>query len=254
MNRTGQVAIITGGGGYIGGCIARLFGEEGAQVVICDIRQAEMDEVVHDITARGGKALALQTNIREVGEIEETVRKVKELYGRIDILANVAGGSAREDIARIHLEKQEAIDRILGVNFYGAFYFCRTVAGVMVEQGSGKIINIGSAVGIRGQAGLCDYSAAKGGIIALTKTLAMELGPYGINVNCVSPGLVPRPGTPRDYVPATNYLGRICTGEDVADLVDFLSGDKATFITGENVVIDGGWSLGLKGDSGRHLK
>jgi NAD(P)-dependent dehydrogenase (short-subunit alcohol dehydrogenase family) len=253
MDRNGQVAIVTGGGGYIGGAIAKLFAEQGATVVVCDIRQEEMDAVVNEITAKGGRALALKTDIRIVDEIEETVRKVKELYGRIDILANVAGGSARQDNARIHLEKKEVIERILGVNFYGAFYFCRAVAETMINQRSGKIINIGSAVGIRGQAGLCDYSAAKGGVITLTKTLAMELGPYNINVNCVSPGLVPRPDEDPGWVPQTNYLGGICTAVDVANLVDFLTGDKAGFILGENVVVDGGWSLGLKGDSSRKL-
>jgi NAD(P)-dependent dehydrogenase (short-subunit alcohol dehydrogenase family) len=254
MDRNGQVAIITGGGGYIGGVIAQTFAAEGAVTIICDIRQEEMDTRVNEITASGGKALALQADIRIVDEIEGVIKKVLELYGRIDILANVAGGSARQDIARIHLEKKDVIDRILGVNFYGAFYFCRAVAEPMINQKAGKIINIGSAVGIRGQAGLCDYSAAKGGIITLTKTLAMELGPYGINVNCVSPGLVPRPEEGKTHIPKTNYLGKVCTAADVANLVDFLASDKADFITGENVVIDGGWSLGLKGDSSRQLK
>ncbi|MFA6286732.1 MAG: SDR family oxidoreductase [Opitutaceae bacterium] len=254
MNRTNQVAIITGGGGYIGGAIARLFAEEGATVVLCDIQQGPMDEVVADITQKGGKAWTFKTDIRDKASIADAVRTTLERHGRIDILANVAGGSAREEIARIHLEKEEVIDQILGVNFYGAFYFCRAVAPVMIGQKSGKIINIGSAVGIKGQAGLCDYSAAKGAVITLTKSLAMELGPHNINVNCVSPGLVPRPGTNKDYVPATNYLQKCCTAEDVAHLVDFLASDKAGFILGENVVIDGGWSLGLKGDSSRQLR
>jgi NAD(P)-dependent dehydrogenase (short-subunit alcohol dehydrogenase family) len=253
MDRNGQVAIVTGGGGYIGGAIAQLLAEEGATVVICDIHQEPMDAVVSAITAKGGRALALKIDIRIAEEIEKAVGKVKELYSRIDILANVAGGSARQDIARIHLEKKEVIDRILGVNFYGAFYFCRAVAETMINQRFGKIINIGSAVGIRGWAGLCDYSAAKGGIITLTKSLAMELGPYNINVNCVSPGLVPRPDEKTDHIPQTNYLGKICSAKDVANLVCFLASDKADFILGENVVIDGGWSLGLKGDSARKL-
>lgn len=116
-------------------------------------------------------------------------------------------------------------------------------------QGAGKIVNVASITGIRGLARLSDYAASKAGVIALTQSLAMELGPYGINVNCVSPGLVPRPEEKykEDQVKQTNYLGRVCTPEDVAYLIDFLAGPKAGFITGANVVIDGGRSLGLKG-------
>jgi 3-oxoacyl-[acyl-carrier protein] reductase len=250
MNRNGQAAIITGGGGSIGGAVAGLFARDGAAVALCDIRGEELERVVREITASGGKAVAVKADICKPDEINRAVEKVKGLYGRIDVLVNVAGGSAREDNAPLHQAKPEVIDRILGVNLYGALYFCKAVAQTMIDQGQGKIVNVASIVGIRGRAKLCDYAASKAGVIALTQSLAMELGLYGINVNCVSPGLVPRPEE-KDRVDTiretTNYLGRVCTPEDVADLIDFLSGDKSTFITGANVVIDGGRSLGLKG-------
>jgi 3-oxoacyl-[acyl-carrier protein] reductase len=249
MDRSGQVAIVTGGGGSIGGAVAALFARNGAAVALCDIREEELERLVREITALGGKATAIKADIRSPDETGRAVEKVKALYGRVDVLVNVAGGSARENIAPIHLMKPEVIDRILTVNLHGALYFCRAVAQTMINQKQGKIVNVASIVGIRGLARLGDYAAAKAGVIALTQSLAMELGPYGINVNCVSPGLVPRPEEKdkEDSVRKTNYLGRVCTPEDVADLIDFLSGDKSNFITGANVVIDGGRSLGLKG-------
>jgi 3-oxoacyl-[acyl-carrier protein] reductase len=249
MNRNGQVAIITGGGGVIGAAVAGLFARDGAAVALCDIREEELERVVREITASGGKAVAVKADICKPDEINRAVEKVKGLYGRIDVLVNVAGGSAREDNAPLHQAKPEVIDRILAVNLYGALYFCKAVAQIMIEQGQGKIVNVASIVGIRGSAKLCDYAASKAGVIALTQSLAMELGPYGINVNCVSPGLVPRPEEKgkEDAVRKTNYLGKVCTPENVADLIDFLAGDKSSFITGANIVIDGGRSLGLKG-------
>jgi 3-oxoacyl-[acyl-carrier protein] reductase len=250
MNRNGQVAVITGGGGVIGGAAARLFSRDGAVVALCDIREDELEKAAREIVSAGGKAVAIKTDIRSPDEIGRAVEKIKGLYGRIDVLVNAAGGSAREDIAPIHQMKPDVIERILTVNLHGALYFCRAVAETMINQKQGKIVNVASVVGIRGLARLGDYAAAKAGVIAFTQSLAMELGPYGVNVNCVSPGLVPRPEekSKEDTVRKTNYLGRICRPEDVADLIDFLAGDKSSFITGANMVIDGGRSLGLKGN------
>lgn len=249
MNRAGQVAIITGGGGVIGRATARLFARDGAVVVLCDIREDELEQAVGEIVASGGKATAIRTDIRESEEAERAAAKTKELWGRIDVLVNVAGGSARGDIAPIHQMQPKVIERILTVNLHGTLYFCRAVAETMIGQMQGKIVNVASIVGMRGLARLSDYAAAKAGVIALTQSLAMELGPYGVNVNCVSPGIVPRPEekNKEEQVRQTNYLGKICRPEDVADLIDFLSGDRSSFITGANVVIDGGRCLGLKG-------
>jgi 3-oxoacyl-[acyl-carrier protein] reductase len=249
MNRNGQVAIITGGGGIIGQATARLFAGDGATVVLCDIRRDELVKAAAEINAKGGKAAAIQTDIRSPDEIERMVKEVLDSYGRVDILVNVAGGSAREDIAPIHQMKTDVIDRILTVNLHGTLYACRAVAETMIKARGGKIVNVASVVGLRGLARLSDYAAAKAGVIALTQSLAMELGPHNINVNCVSPGLVPRPEEKEkeSQVKNTNYLGKVCRPEDVANLIDFLAGDKAGFITGANMIIDGGRSLGLKG-------
>jgi NAD(P)-dependent dehydrogenase (short-subunit alcohol dehydrogenase family) len=250
MDRTGQVVIITGGAGNIGEGAAEMFAEEGATVVLCDIRRKELDMAASGIIAKGGKVLAIETDVRKVPDIERAVARVKELYGRIDILVNVAGGSARQDNAPLHMMSEEVIDRIMELNLKGTLYFCRAVTRTMIDQKGGKIVNIASSVGINGHVHHGNYGPAKAGVILLTKTLAMELGPYQINVNCVSPGLVPRPDdkSTEESLKRRNYLNRICKREDIANAIGFLSSDKAGFITGANIVVDGGWSLGLRGD------
>ena len=136
---------------------------------------------------------------------------------------------------------------MIDVNLKGPLFCTRAVIGHMVERKCGKIVNIGSITGIQGLEYVVDYSAAKGGVIAFTKALAKEVGPSGINVNCVSPGLVPRPDENPARALRSGYLGRICKPEDIAELVVFLSTDAAAYITGQNYVIDGGRSLGMKG-------
>jgi len=150
------------------------------------------------------------------------------------------------------LAEQEdyVIDRVLKINLYGAFWASRAAARVMIKQGEGgKIINFSSAVGFNGLANCCDYAAAKGGVISLTKALAKELGPYKINVNSVAPGVVQRPGedTDTERTLGTNLLGEKCLASDIANLVKFLTSDKARFITGQVYVCDGGRSLSMKG-------
>ncbi|MDF2725889.1 MAG: short-chain dehydrogenase/reductase, partial [Paenibacillus sp.] len=183
--------------------------------------------------------------------IERMTQAVIERFGRIDILVYSAGGSARQQNALLHQAEEDVIDRILDVNLRGVMYCSKAVVGHMIARNSGKIVNIGSIVGINGKAKLVDYSAAKAGVIAVTKSLALEAGQHGITVNCVSPGLVPRQDElgKLDYVRKTNVLGRVCQPEDIANMVNFLVSDEADFITGQNFVVDGGRSLGLRGDS-----
>ncbi len=166
---------------------------------------------------------------------------------------HVAGGSARIAGGRyVPLTEQddEVIDKVIKINLYGAIWASRAAARIMIKQGTGgKIINFASAVGINGLATCCDYAAAKGGVMSLTKSLAKELGGYKINVNAVAPGVVMRPeeDNTSDRATKTNFLGEKCTAEDIANLVAFLASDKARFITGQTYVCDGGRSLSMKG-------
>jgi 3-oxoacyl-[acyl-carrier protein] reductase len=243
----GKVAIVTGGAGYIGSTTARRLASDGAAVAVCDVNGDSALKVAESISADGGSATAVQMDVRSTESVEAVVAQTVEQYGHVDILVNVAGGSARERASTVHGSSEEVIRHVLDVNLFGVIFCCRAVVGHMIEQGGGKIVSVASALPLQGQRGHADYAAAKAGVIAFSRTLAMEVAPHNINVNCVSPGLVPRPGTNVDDIPETNYLGQIATPETVSNLIAFLVSDEADFVVGQNYVVDGGWSLGLKG-------
>ena len=249
-----KVAFITGAGGYIGGQTALTLAKSGISVAVCDINEDTVNGTVKKITESGGVARGYVFDVTDSKDVDRVVDEIVRDFGRLDIMAHVAGGSSRivKGAKYVPLIEQEdyVIDRVLKVNLYGAFYASRAAARVMVKQGEGgKIINFSSAVGINGLALCTDYAAAKGGVISLTKALAKELGPYKINVNSVAPGVVLRPDSDEGDEKAykTNLLGEKCTAEDVANLVEFLVSDKSDFITGQTYVIDGGRTLSMKG-------
>jgi NAD(P)-dependent dehydrogenase (short-subunit alcohol dehydrogenase family) len=192
--------------------------------------------------------MAVAVDVRDRASIKRMVDGALDKFGKIGILVNNAGGSAREKNAFFHESPDEVLEWVLGVNLLGPLFCIKAVIGHMIERRRGKIANIASIVGIQGKQKLADYSAAKGGLIAFTKSLAMEVGAYNINVNCVSPGLVPRSPAENEIAARRSYLGRPCKPENIADLVAFLCSEEASYITGQNYVIDGGRSLGLKGD------
>lgn len=250
MKLKDQVSLITGGAGYLGRATALRLAQEGAAIAVCDINVEGAKKVASEIVTAGGKAAGFEMNVRSTESIEKAVKEVLNTFGQIDILVNMAGGSARERASTVHGSKEEIIREIIDTNLYGTIFCCRAVIGHMIERKRGKIINIGSILGINGDAVYADYSAAKGGVITFTKALAKEVGKYNINVNCVSPGFFPRPNAPKEYyeiMPKTNYFGRIPKGESVAHMIAFLVSDEADFITGQNFVVDGGTTIALKG-------
>ena len=248
-------AFITGAGGYIGSEVAATFAREGVSVAVCDISEAAVQRTVDAITAAGGTAKGYVADVTDSASIEEAIQNAAETFGGLDIMVHVAGGSARiagPDAKYLPLVEQEdyVIDRVLKVNLYGAFWASRAAARIMIKQGrGGRIINFASAVGLNGLKNLVDYAASKGGVMSLTKALAKELGPHKITVNAVAPGIVMRPddngGDARAF--GTNLLAEKCTATDIADMVAYLASDKARFITGQTVVVDGGRSLSMKG-------
>ena len=248
MKLSDNVAIVTGGGGSIGRATCLALAGEGAAIVTIDVSQERAETVADKVRALGRDALALAVDIRQRPDVEEMAETVLARFGRIDILVNCAGGSARDKATLFHESKSETLDEVLGVNLMGTLHCTRAVLNPMIERGRGKIVNVASIVAMHGKARCVDYAAAKGGIIAMTKSLAIEVGPFGINVNCVSPGLVPRNPEREGHVARTNVLGRLCAPEEVAHLIAFLVSEEAAFITGQNYVIDGGRSLGLRGD------
>ncbi|MBN2449202.1 MAG: SDR family oxidoreductase [Lentisphaeria bacterium] len=251
MQLTNNVAIVTGAAGAIGRAVAARLAKEGATVAVADLNRAEAGRVAASLTEAGAAALALELDVCSRDSINAMVATVIEAYGRIDVLVNNAGGSARlvkGAYCLLHEAEERVIDSMIDINLKGLIFCTRAVLRHMVPRGQGRIVNMGSITGVQGSEMVADYSAAKGGVIAFTKALAKGYGPLGIRVNCVSPGLVPRPEEDPARALRSNFLHRVCTTEDVANLVAFLVSEDASFITGQNCVIDGGRSLALHGD------
>ncbi|MBQ6923330.1 MAG: SDR family oxidoreductase [Kiritimatiellae bacterium] len=246
-----KIAFVTGAGGYIGGTTARMLAAEGAKVAVCDITDEACAKTVRDICEAGGTAIAAPADVTDSVRVDAAVAKAVEAFGGLDIMVHVAGGSARQEMKPLADQSDEVIRRVLGVNLFGAFWASRAAARVMRGQGrGGRIVNISSIVAFNGLRGCVDYAASKGGIIAMTRALAKEMGEYGVTVNSVAPGIVQRPGAgsaDSDYALKTNFLDRKCEATDIAETVLFLCSEAARFVTGQTWVVDGGRSLGMKG-------
>jgi 3-oxoacyl-[acyl-carrier protein] reductase len=240
----GKSAIVTGAGRGIGKAIAGRILQEGAGVLICDL-EPERLEVAREELAGFGTVHSEVVNVTSREEVERLVRRAKDEFGRIDILANNAGISRFEPFLEI---TDENWNDTLAINLTGVFLCSQVVAMEMKDQESGAIVNMGSTNGILGEEGLAHYNASKAGVILLTKTMAIELARYNIRVNSVCPGFIltelqlesgMSEETIRDYtslIPLNRY-GRV---EEVANAFAFLASDEASFITGTELVVDGG--------------
>lgn len=247
----GQVAIVTGGSGSIGRSIVCCLAAEGAIVYVCGMSQDKIDAVVTEVKSLGGIAHPQKLDVSSEADITATFASIAQRHGRIDIMVHSAGGSARGGHAPLIQQSTEVIDQILNVNLRGAILCCREAAKVMVQAKYGRIINISSVLGIQGKADFAEYAASKGGVLAFTKSIAMELGRFGITANCVSPGIVQRgdiTASQLDSLRRTNWMNSYGKPEDIAELVAYLASSRANFVTGQNFIADGGRSLGLKGD------
>lgn len=245
----GKVALVTGSAGGIGRAVAQRFVAEGASVVINDIDAAKVEATVAGIEAAGGKAFGAVADVRRTAEVEKMVADATAALGPIDILVNNAGGSARKRGGPFDQTTEEIWDWVIGVNLKGTMICTHTVMKQMMERKTGAIVNMGSIAPCTAGFNGVDYVASKGGIIAMTRTLAKGLGPHGIRVNCISPGAIETEGVmPDDKIKEnfrkSTYLGRNGRPEEVASLALFLVSDEAAFITGQNYIIDGGRSLG----------
>ncbi|WP_176706152.1 SDR family NAD(P)-dependent oxidoreductase [Paenibacillus hemerocallicola] len=244
-----KTAIVTGGGGSIGGATAKMLAEEGCSVLVCDYDFENAAAVCNEISKKGGVAVPMQVNVKSSVEADAAVAKAMELWGQIDILVCSAGGSARELCAPLIDQTDEVIQNMIGINLYGVIWFNRAAAREMVKRRYGKIINVASTVGTQGRKHMAEYSAAKGGVIAMTKTLAIELGKSNINVNAVSPGVVPRESGHNWN--SQSVMDKTAVPEDIGGMILYLASDAANFCTGANYLVDGGNSLGVLGISMR---
>ncbi len=242
----GQIALITGAGRAgkgIGRSIALRLAKEGAKIVIADFVNEAADAVAKEIVDMGGEALAVYGSVSNPEDVEKMVQDAVDKFGRIDILVNNAG--ITRDNLLVRMSEQEW-DMVLDTNLKGVFVCTRAVAKLMMRQRSGKIINMASVMGLMGNAGQANYSASKGGVIALTKTTAKELGSRGVNVNAVAPGFIQTvmteemPQDAKQGIAAQIPLRRLGTPEDVAEAVLFLSSPASSYITGQIIAVDGG--------------
>lgn len=240
---SGKCAVITGGGGFIGSRVAKRLASEGCSVVICDYNLDTAQAAARAIREDGGRAITVYADARDWQSARDAVNAAIQTFGQVDILVCSAGGSAREKMTYFMYQTEEVITDNIRMNLFGALTFAHAVSRHMAERRSGAIIFIGSVVGVQGHIKDVEYSAAKGGVIAMTKSLGMEMAEVGVRVNCVSPGLVERGNAD---VSDANYIGRNCTGEEIANAVAFLASDEASFVIGQNVIVDGGWGLGCQ--------
>lgn len=240
----GRTAIVTGGGQGIGEAIATAMAEEGASVVVAELREDTAAAVRRKIEEAGGTALARATDVSRDASVDAMVEACIERFGRVDILVNNAGiypTSTVEDMA------EDEWERVIGTNLFGTFLCSRAVTPHMLAQRSGRIISITSGRGLQGADNGAHYAASKGGIIGFTKSLALELAPAGVAVNCICPG-VSDTAQPRGhrteeelYASAARIpLGRIGQPRDMAKAAVFLASDRGRFVTGQTVVVNGG--------------
>ena len=244
-----KVAIVTGAARGIGKAIAVRFAREGAKVVITDMKQKESNETLEEIKRDGGHAIFVKTDVSSEEDIKNMVAKTIELYGKVDILVNNAGVSFNTPIQNCTLENY---DYIQNIDLRGLWMCCREVVNPMIKNKGGKIINISSTAGaIAPSPNQSIYSTCKGGVIQLTRALAVELCKYNINVNCIAPSYVDTPIYEevgwslkiKENLESISRLmpcGRLGTAEEVAGAAFFLASDDSSYVMGHILFVDGG--------------
>lgn len=242
-----KVTVVTGAKSGIGRATVRRFVREGATVVLADVQDTEAD--VRELRDSGATVLSLETDVRDDKQVDRLVASTREAFGRLDILVNAAGVARRAPLADVGLDDW---DWMIDVNLKGTFLCCRAAIPAMRDGGGGAIVNIGSELGLIGAPGIAAYGASKGGVIQLTRALAVETAADGIRVNCLCPGPVltpmlegslarsPDPDEARRRSIADTLIGRFGTPEEMANVIRFLASDESSYMTGSIVVADGG--------------
>jgi len=249
MKLKDKVAIVTGSGRGIGEAIAKKLASEGAAIVVGDINIERARRVAQEIKDQGGSALGFKADVSRLSEVHDLVKKALEVFGGVHILVNNAGILRNKPIIEL---TEEDWDIVLDIVLKGVFNCTQAVLRSMMSQRYGKIINISSVAGLGAfNAGMANYAAAKAGVIGLTKVTAREAGPYGINVNCVAPGLIVTPFIQKsmgeegvekfiEERKKASVLGRVGRPEDIANLVLFLASDDSSYMSGQIIRMDGG--------------
>lgn len=257
MRLKDKVAIVTGGAGGIGRETCELFTREGARLLIAEVDLDAAKNIAEELTEKGYKTKTAKVDVRNLNDAKQLAETAIDIFGHIDILVNVVGGSAGVFLETKHSifakSSPERWKEIIDLNLFGTLNCTHAVINHMIERRSGKIINLSSIAGMIGMQKAAEYSAVKAGVIGFTKALAKEVAPYGINVNCVSPGVI---GTLRvrnmpkesvdswlDGIP----FGRLGEPKEVANAILFLALNESDYITGANIPVTGGQTLGPTG-------
>lgn len=240
-----KIAIVTGGGGGIGGAIVRRFAREGAKLAITDIDPQAATATAAELNAQGTDAVAIVADVTKKQSVGEMVQAALDRWSRIDILVNVAGGAERKPVVEMTAADW---DYVVDMNLKSAFLCSQAVLPAMLKQKYGKIVNISSIYGFTGNATRSSYAAAKAGVAAFTKSLALEVVNNSINVNAVAPGRVTTPRVRNRYsdeswaaAVAQVPMGRAGTPEEIASTVLFLATDENSYITGQTIHVNGAW-------------
>lgn len=249
MKLKGQVAIITGAGRNIGEETAKLLASEGAKIAVVDSDKARGDKVAAEINSAGGEAKGFVADVAVESDIASLVNDVVGLWGRVDILVNNAAVSDNKHILEI---TKEEWDRVIAVTLTGPFLMSKYVAAQMVRQGGGgKIVNVGSTSGFYGRKRAIAYASAKGGVVSLTRALAVQLAPHNIRVNAAIPNKIGSPVGKSEFDPSrpvVNLRGRPGVPLDLARAVLFLVSDDSDFIVGDILFVDGGVTSMMVGE------
>ena len=259
MRLKDQVAIVTGGAGGIGREACALLVQEGAKVVIAELYADDATQIAEEFKSKGHEVEVIATNVCQFEDAEKMAKTTLDKFGRIDVLVNVAGGSAGRFIKTDYSNFAESFpDRwheIINLNLYGTLNCTRAVLPYMVQNRRGKIVNLSSAAGMIGMQRYAAYAAAKAGVIGFTKSVAKEVAHMGICINSVAPGVIgtlrvqnnmKKDTTLKDWIDGIPY-GRLGKPEEVARAILFLSTSDSDYITGENIPVTGGMLLGPKG-------
>jgi 3-oxoacyl-[acyl-carrier protein] reductase len=260
MELSGQVAVVTGPAKGMGAAVTLALAREGADLLLAGRDTAAIEPVAAEVEALGRRALIVRCDVTNAADVEAMAARAVEFGdGRVDILVNVAGGSGPIETPSWETTPDE-FDQIVELNMKGCFLTMRALLPVMMERRYGKIVNVGGTFGLRGRALRMAYSASKWGLRGITKSAALEAGPYGVNINTVCPGMVEGPRFDRVCRENARRLGvsveearqrhaqeyalrRVSTGEDVANAVVFLVSERSRQITGQDLAVDGGWVI-----------